>query len=315
MTETATLSHQDIITTKDLDANDIETILDTADSFKEISTRAIKKVPTLRGRTIINLFFEPSTRTRTSFEIAGKRLSADVINISGAGSSIVKGESLIDTAKNLEAMSPDILVVRHNCSGAPSLISEFVNCPVINAGDGMHEHPTQSLLDLLTIREHKGTLKGLKVSIVGDIAHSRVARSNIQAMQTMGMKVKVVAPPTLIPVEIEKMGVEVCYDLGQGIKDADVIMILRIQLERQNQGLLSSLREYSNYFCLTTNHLANVSDDTLIIHPGPVNRGVEISLDVLQGPRSLILNQVTNGVAVRMALFYLLLGESDANSN
>ena len=315
MTETATLSHQDIITTKDLDANDIETILDTADSFKEISTRAIKKVPTLRGRTIINLFFEPSTRTRTSFEIAGKRLSADVINISGAGSSIVKGESLIDTAKNLEAMCPDILVVRHNCSGAPSLISEFVNCPVINAGDGMHEHPTQSLLDLLTIREHKGSLKGLKVSIVGDIAHSRVARSNIQAMQTMGMKVKVVAPPTLIPVEIEKMGVEVCYDLGQGIKDADVIMILRIQLERQNQGLLSSLREYSNYFCLTASHLANVSDDILIIHPGPVNRGIEISLDVLEGPRSLILNQVTNGVAVRMALFYLLLGESDANSN
>jgi len=315
MTEAATLSHQDIITTKDLNANDIETILDTADSFKEISTRAIKKVPTLRGRTIINLFFEPSTRTRTSFEIAGKRLSADVINISGAGSSIVKGESLIDTAKNLEAMSPDILVVRHNCSGAPSLISEFVNCPVINAGDGMHEHPTQSLLDLLTIREHKGTLKGLKVAIVGDITHSRVARSNIKAMQTMGMKVKVVAPPTLIPVEIEKMGVDVCYDLEQGIKDADVIMILRIQLERQNQGLLSSLREYSNYFCLTSNHLSKVSDDTLIIHPGPVNRGIEISLDVLQGPRSLILNQVTNGVAVRMALFYLLLGESDANSN
>ena len=315
MTETATLSHQNIITTKDLSVNDIETILDTSDSFKEISTRAIKKVPTLRGRTIINLFFEPSTRTRTSFEIAGKRLSADVINISGAGSSIVKGESLIDTAKNLEAMSPDILVVRHNCSGAPSLISDFVNCPVINAGDGMHEHPTQSLLDLLTIREHKGTFKGLKIAIVGDITHSRVARSNIQAMQTMGMKVKVVAPPTLIPVEIEKLGVDVCYDLGQGIKDADVIMILRIQLERQNQGLLSSLREYSNYFCLTANHLADVSDDTLIIHPGPVNRGIEISLDVLQGPRSLILNQVTNGVAVRMALFYLLLGESDANAN
>ena len=315
MTETATLSQQNVITTKDLDTNNIQLILDTAESFKEISTRAIKKVPTLRGRTIINLFFEPSTRTRTSFEIAGKRLSADVINISGAGSSVVKGESLIDTAKNLEAMSPDILVVRHNCSGAPSLISEFVKCPVINAGDGMHEHPSQSLLDLLTIREHKGTLKGLKVAIVGDIAHSRVARSNIQAMQTMGIKVKVVAPPTLIPVGIEKMGVDVCYDLGQGIKDADVIMILRIQLERQNQGLLSSLREYSNYFCLTTNHLANVSNETLIIHPGPVNRGIEISLDVLEGPRSMILNQVTNGVAVRMALFYLLLGESDANSN
>ncbi|MBC8283502.1 MAG: aspartate carbamoyltransferase catalytic subunit [Nitrospinae bacterium] len=315
MTQTATLSQRNIITMEGLAASDIEIILDTAESFKEISTRTIKKVPTLRGRTIINLFFEPSTRTRTSFEIAGKRLSADVINISGAASSTVKGECLIDTARNLEAMSPDILVVRHNCSGAPSLISQFVKCPVINAGDGTHEHPSQSLLDLLTIREHKGSLKGLKVTIVGDIAHSRVARSNIHAMQTMGMKVRVVAPPTLIPVEIEKLGVDVCYDLAKGIKDADVIMILRIQLERQNQGLLSSLREYSNYFCLTAKHLSNVSDDALIIHPGPVNRGVEISLDVMEGSRSLILNQVTNGVAIRMALFYLLLGESDANSN
>jgi aspartate carbamoyltransferase catalytic subunit len=261
------------------------------------------------------LFFEPSTRTRTSFEIAGKRLSADVINISGVASSTAKGESLIDTVKNLEAMNPDILVVRHNCSGAPALITQFVSKPVINAGDGTHEHPSQSLLDLLTIREHKGDLKGLKVAIVGDIAHSRVARSNIHAMQTMGMTVKVVAPPTLIPIGIEQLGVDVCHDLAKGIKDADVIMILRIQLERQNQGLLSSLREYSNYFCLTEEHLSNVSDETLIIHPGPVNRGIEISLDVMEGPRSLILNQVTNGVAIRMALFYLLLGESDANSN
>ncbi|MBT5469240.1 MAG: aspartate carbamoyltransferase catalytic subunit [Nitrospina sp.] len=315
MTQTASLSKRNIISMDGLTAEDIEIILDTADSLKEISTRTIKKVPTLRGRTIINLFFEPSTRTRTSFEIAGKRLSADVINISGTGSSTAKGESLIDTARNLEAMNPDILVVRHNCSGAPALVSQFVNCPVINAGDGTHEHPSQSLLDLLTIREHKGSLSGLKVAIVGDIAHSRVARSNILAMQTMGMKVKVVAPPTLIPIEIEDLGVEVCYDLGQGIKDADVIMILRIQLERQNQGLLSSLREYSNYFCLTEKHLANAKEDTLIIHPGPVNRGIEIALDVMDGPRSVILNQVTNGVAIRMALFYLLLGESDADTN
>jgi len=315
LTQTATLSRKNIIGMESLTSEDIEIILDTADSFKEISTRAIKKVPTLRGRTIINLFFEPSTRTRTSFEIAGKRLSADVINISGSASSTVKGESLIDTARNLEAMNPDILVIRHNCSGAPALISQFINCPVINAGDGAHEHPSQSLLDLLTIREHKVTLKGLKVAIVGDITHSRVARSNIRAMQTMGMEVKVVGPPTLIPVGIEELGVEVCYDIGEGIRDADVIMVLRIQLERQNQGLLSSLREYSNYFCLTEKHLSNVSNDTLIIHPGPVNRGIEIALDVMEGPRSLILDQVTNGVAVRMALFYLLLGESDANPN
>ena len=315
MTQTTTLSQRNIISMENLTADDINTILDTAESFKEISTRAIKKVPTLRGRTIINLFFEPSTRTRTSFEIAGKRLSADVINISGAASSTVKGESLIDTVKNLEAMNPDILVVRHNCSGALALITQYINRPLINAGDGTHEHPSQSLLDLLTIREHKGGLKGLKVTIVGDITHSRVARSNIFAMQTMGMKVKVVAPPTLLPVDIELLGVEVCHDLSKGIKDADIIMILRIQLERQKQGLLSSLREYSNYFCLTEEHLSNVSNDTLIIHPGPVNRGIEISLDVMEGPRSLILNQVTNGVAIRMALFYLLLGESDANSN
>jgi aspartate carbamoyltransferase catalytic subunit len=212
-------------------------------------------------------------------------------------------------------MNPDILVVRHNCSGAPALITQYINRPVINAGDGTHEHPSQSLLDLLTIREHKGVLKGLKVTIVGDITHSRVARSNICAMQTMGMTVKLVAPPPLLPAGIEQLGVEVCHDLVKGIKDADVIMILRIQLERQNQGLLSSLREYSNYFCLTEEHLSNVSNDTLIIHPGPVNRGIEISLDVMEGSRSLILNQVTNGVAIRMALFYLLLGESDANSN
>jgi len=309
------LSTKSILSTKELTKQDIQQILDTAESFKEISTRSIKKVPTLRGKTIINLFFEPSTRTRTSFEIAGKRLSADVINISGSTSSTVKGENLIDTARNLEAMNPDILVVRHHCSGAPALLSQFVDSPIINAGDGSHEHPSQALLDLLTIRSHKGSLEGLKVAIVGDITHSRVARSNIKAMQTMGMKVRVVGPPPLIPVGLEHMGVEVSHNLTESIKDVDVVMILRIQLERQNQGLLSSLREYSNYFCLTSETLAKARDDILIIHPGPVNRGVEIALDVMEGPHSVILEQVTNGVAIRMALFYLLLGENNANPN
>ena len=309
------LSTKNILTTKDLTKQDINQILDTANSFKEISTRSIKKVPTLRGKTIINLFFEPSTRTRTSFEIAGKRLSADVINISGSTSSTVKGENLIDTAKNLEAMNPDIIVVRHQCSGAPTLLSKFVDCPIINAGDGAHEHPSQALLDLLTIRSYKEDLEGLKVAIVGDINHSRVARSNIRAMKTMGMKVRVVGPPSLIPVGLESLGVEVGHSLREAVNDVDVIMILRIQFERQNQGLLSSLREYSNYFCLTSESLTNARDDVLIIHPGPVNRGVEIALDVMDSPRSLILNQVTNGVAIRMALFYLLLGENHANPN
>lgn len=309
------LSTKNILSTKELTKQDIQQILDTADSFKEISTRSIKKVPTLRGKTIINLFFEASTRTRTSFEIAGKRLSADVINISGSTSSTVKGENIIDTARNLEAMAPDILVVRHHCSGVPALLSQFVDSPIINAGDGAHEHPSQALLDLLTIRSHKGNLEGLKVAIVGDISHSRVARSNIKAMQTMGMKVRVVGPPPLIPVGLESLGIEVSHNLTEAIEDVDVVMILRIQLERQNQGLLSSLREYSNYFCLTAKVLAKARDDILIIHPGPVNRGIEIALDVMESPRSLILNQVTNGVAIRMALFYLLLGESNANPN
>jgi len=309
------LSTKNILSTKELTKQDIQQILDTADSFKEISTRSIKKVPTLRGKTIINLFFEPSTRTRTSFEIAGKRLSADVINISGSTSSAVKGENIIDTARNLEAMTPDILVVRHQCSGVPALLSQFVDSPIINAGDGAHEHPSQALLDLLTIRSHRGKLEGLKVAIVGDITHSRVARSNIKAMQTMGMKVRVVGPPPLIPVGLESLGIEVSHNLTTAIEDVDVVMILRIQLERQNQGLLSSLREYSNYFCLTAKALAKARDDILIIHPGPVNRGIEIALDVMESPRSLILNQVTNGVAIRMALFYLLLGEGNANPN
>ena len=306
---------KNILGTRGLGREDISTILNTANAFKEISTRPIKKVPTLRGRTVINLFFEPSTRTRTSFEIAGKRLSADVINITGSTSSAVKGENLIDTARNLEAMNPDIIVIRHACAGAAELISRFTESSIINAGDGAHEHPTQALLDLLTIQEHKGSLDGLRVVIVGDIAHSRVVRSNIFAMKTMGMDVRLVGPPTMIPFEIERLGVEVSHNLTEAIRDADVIMMLRVQTERQNKFLLPSLREYSNLFCLTSEKLEHAPEDILIIHPGPVNRGIEIALDVMQDERSLILDQVTNGVAIRMALMYLLLGGSDDGLN
>ncbi len=306
---------KNILGTQCLTEDDITTILDTVDSFKEISTRPIKKVPTLRGKTIINLFFEPSTRTRTSFEIAGKRLSADVINIVGSSSSTVKGENLIDTALNLEAMHPDIMIVRHALSGAAEMISQFIECPIINAGDGYHEHPTQALLDLYTIRESKRNLEGLNVVIVGDIAHSRVVRSNIYAMKTMGMNVKLIGPPTMIPLEIEKMGVSVGYYLEDAIPNADVIMILRLQKERQSKYLLSSIREYSNLYCLTSKFLEKAKDDVLIFHPGPINRGIEISLDVMQSDRSLILNQVTNGVALRMALMYLVLGGNNDRTN
>ncbi|MDP7551935.1 MAG: aspartate carbamoyltransferase catalytic subunit [Nitrospinaceae bacterium] len=306
---------KNILGTRGLGREDISTILNTANAFKEISTRPIKKVPTLRGRTVINLFFEPSTRTRTSFEIAGKRLSADVINITGSTSSAVKGENLIDTARNLEAMNPDIIVIRHACAGAAELISHFTESSIINAGDGAHEHPTQALLDLLTIQEHKGSLDGLRVVIVGDIAHSRVVRSNIFAMKTMGMDVRLVGPPTMIPFEIERLGVEVSHNLAEALRDADVIMMLRVQTERQNKFLLPSLREYSNLFCLTSEKLERAPEDILIIHPGPVNRGIEIALDVMQDERSLILDQVTNGVAIRMALMYLLLGGSDDGLN
>ena len=312
MNQTTTLSQRNIISMKSLTADDINTILDTADSFKEISTRAIKKVPTLRGRTIINLFFEPSTRTRTSFEIAGKRLSADVINISGSASSTVKGESLIDTVKNLEAMNPDILVVRHNCSGAPALITQYINRPVINAGDGTHEHPSQSLLDLLTIREHKGGLKGLKVTIVGDITHSRVARSNIEILQKLGSKINVIGPKKLIPNDINRINVKVFTNMKEGLKNCDIVMMLRIQKERIVGKILQNEKEYFNKFGLNYIKLAYAKKNAFVMHPGPMNRGVEIDSKLADDvTRSLIQEQVSMGVAIRMACLEILINNKD----
>jgi len=293
---------------KGLTREEIETILTTAESLKEISFRDIKKVPTLRGKTVVNFFHEPSTRTRTSFEIAAKRLSADTVSLSAGTSSLVKGETLIDTAKNLEAMAPDVIVIRHSMAGAPHLLSRTVKASIINAGDGMHEHPTQALLDLMTIREKKGTLQGLQVAIIGDIAHSRVARSNIIGLKTMGAQVMVAGPPTMIPPHLEAFGVEVSYQLEEIIPRADVIMMLRVQLERQQQLLFPSLREYSRFFGLHPGNMKKAKKDVIIMHPGPVNRGVELHPDLADGPFSVILDQVTNGVAVRMALLYLLLG-------
>jgi aspartate carbamoyltransferase catalytic subunit len=303
------LNRKDLLGIEDLTKKEIELILNTADVFKEVLTRDIKKVPTLRGRTVINLFLEPSTRTRMSFEIAGKRLSADTINISAQASSLVKGESLKDMAKNLEAMNPDIIVIRHSVPGAPHMLARMCRFSVINAGDGSHEHPTQALLDMLTIREKRGKLAGLKVAIVGDITHSRVARSNIFGLTRMGAKVRIIGPPTFIPPYIEDLGVEVVFDLQKGIRDRDVIMMLRIQKEREKRHLFPTIREYARLFCLTNEKLEKVSEGCLIMHPGPINRGVEIDPEVADGKHSVILDQVTNGLAVRMALLYLLLGE------
>jgi aspartate carbamoyltransferase catalytic subunit len=291
-----------------LTREEIETVLNTAESLKEISFRDIKKVPTLRGKTIVNFFHEPSTRTRTSFEIAAKRLSADTVSLSANTSSLVKGETLVDTARNLEAMSPDVIVIRHSMAGAPHLLSRSIKASVINAGDGMHEHPTQALLDLLTVREKKGGFEGLHVAIIGDIAHSRVARSNIIGLKTMGAQVMVAGPPTMIPPFIESMGVGVTYRLQEAVAWADVIMMLRVQMERQKQMLFPCVREYSRYFGLNPENMSKSKRDVIIMHPGPINRGVEIHPDVADGPFSVILDQVTNGVAVRMALLYLLLG-------
>ena len=303
------LQSKDLLTIEQLNIDEINLILDTAESMKEISTRDIKKVPTLRGKTVINLFYEPSTRTRTSFEIAGKRLSADVVNISTSVSSMVKGETLKDTGRNLQAMNPDLVVIRHSVAGAPRILADSLSASIINAGDGAHAHPTQALLDAFTIKEKKGAIKGLKVAIIGDITHSRVARSNIHALNKLGAEVIVYGPFTMIPHFIEKMGVTLASSMEEAIEDVDVIMMLRIQLERQSKFLIPSLREYSTFFGLNLDRLAKAKKDVLILHPGPINRGVEISPEVADGPYALILEQVTNGVAVRMALLYLLIGK------
>lgn len=302
------LNKKDLLGMQDLSVDEINLILDTAESFIEVSTREIKKVPTLRGKTVVNLFMEPSTRTRTSFEIAGKRLSADTINISASASSVVKGETLIDTAKNLEAMNPDVIVIRHSASGAPHMLAKRVKQSVINAGDGAHEHPTQALLDMMTIKARKGRIAGLKVAIVGDIAHSRVARSNIYGLTRMGAQVTVAGPATMLPRHIERMGVSVNRQIEEAVKGADVIMMLRIQTERERQSLFPSLREYARCFCLNGRNIRLAKDDVLVMHPGPINRGIEIAPEIADGPASVILEQVTNGVAVRMALLYLLTG-------
>jgi len=303
---------KDLLGMQDLDAAEIIGVLDTAASMKEIAAREIKKVPTLRGKTVVNLFYESSTRTRTSFEIAGKWLSADVINFSASGSSADKGESLLDTARNIEAMSPDVVVVRHQAAGAPALLARHLRCGVVNAGDGAHEHPTQALLDLMTIREKKGHLEGLNVTIVGDITHSRVARSDIYGMRKMGITVTVAGPPTLIPAQCQELGVKVSHRLEEAIAHADVIVMLRLQHERMQGGFIPSLREYSRVWGLSLAKLDHCRPDVLIMHPGPVNRGVELAPEVADSAYSVILDQVSNGVAVRMAVLYMLAGSKSA---
>jgi len=305
------LTTKHILGLEGLSPQEISFILDTADSLKEISSRNIQELPKLKGRTIINLFYEPSTRTRTSFEIAGKRLGADVINFNFSTSSMSKGETLKDTVVNLQAMNPDIIVIRHSAPGTARLLAENVAASVINAGDGPHEHPTQALLDLLTIRENRGTIKGQRVAIIGDIAHSRVARSDIWGLKKMGAEVRVVGPPTMIPPRIEKMGVKVCPRVAEAIKDVDVVICLRIQLERQKKYLLPSLGDYARFFGINPDMLSGAKKNVMIMHPGPINRGVEIASEVADGKRSFILDQVANGVVIRMALFYLLAGESE----
>ena len=308
------LNRKDLLGIEDLSVAEIQLILDTAETFRDINQRRIKKVPTLRGKTVINLFFEASTRTRTSFEIAGKRLSADTINISASTSSVVKGETLIDTANNLEAMAPDAIVLRHSASGAPHQIAKHVKAAVINAGDGAHEHPTQALLDALTIRQNKGKFAGLKVAILGDILHSRVARSDAYLLSKLGAHVFLAGPNTLLPHGFEKQfahsegSVQFAASVNEAVTDADVVMMLRIQLERQSGGFFPSLKEYSIHYGLNLKRLSLAKPDAIVLHPGPINRGVEIESDVADGPYSVILDQVANGVAVRMAVLYLLAG-------
>jgi aspartate carbamoyltransferase catalytic subunit len=305
------LRHKDLLGIVDLTADEIALILDTAEAMKEVGTRPIKKVPALRGKTVVNLFYEPSTRTRTSFEIAEKRLSADTLNIAIGTSSVVKGETLADTALNLEAMAPDMIVLRHSSSGACHLLSRICRSAIINAGDGMHEHPTQALLDAFTIRERKKQLNGLKVAIIGDLLHSRVLRSNIQLLTKMGAQVWVCGPPTLIPTDIRRFGVTATSNVDEAVTDADVVMLLRIQLERMEGAYFPSLREYFRVFGMTEARLRQAKPDVMIMHPGPMNRGVEIASEVADGPYSVILEQVANGVAVRMAVLYLLAGGAE----
>lgn len=305
-----TFDHKDLLSMRQLSVEDIYHILDTAESLKEISERDIKKVPTLRGKNVILFFFEPSTRTRTSFEIAAKRLSADTVSFSAMGSSIVKGETLIDTFRNLQTMNPDLIILRHSSSGTPDMLARELKTSIINAGDGINEHPTQALLDLYTIREKKGTINGLKVVIIGDIDHSRVARSNIIGLTKLGAEVTLSGPPTMIPVQAESLGVRVVYDPAVAIKEKDVIMVLRIQLERQRRVRFPGLREYASFFGINSTMLKNANKDAILMHPGPVNRGIEVSSDVVDGPFSVVLEQAANGVAIRMALLYLFIGRT-----
>jgi aspartate carbamoyltransferase catalytic subunit len=309
-----TFEHKDLLGMGALSAADIGLILDTADSLKSISLRDIKKAPTLRGKSVVNFFYEPSTRTKSSFEIAAKRLSADTFSLSASTSSMVKGETLLDTARNLQAMNPDVIVLRHSSSGAPYVFAKALRASVINAGDGINEHPTQALLDLYTIREKKGGIKGLKIAIIGDIAHSRVARSDIIGLLKMGATVTVSGPPTLIPKGMEAMGVSVINDPALAVKGCDVVMLLRVQFERQSKLLFPSIREYGTFFCLDENMLKGAKRDVIVMHPGPLNRGVEISNGVADGPYSVILDQVANGVAVRMAVLYLLIGGAKSDN-
>jgi aspartate carbamoyltransferase catalytic subunit len=300
------LDRKDLLGLEGMSADEINLILDTAASFKEISERPVKKVPALRGKTVVNLFFEPSTRTRASFELAEKRLSADTVNISKATSSVVKGETLRDTAENLQAMKIDVIVIRHSASGAPHFLASLLDASVINAGDGAHEHPTQGLLDMFTLREKLGDLTDKKVVIVGDITHSRVARSNIFGLVTLGARVTVCGPPTMMPIKIEDLGVTVESDVNRAVEDADAVNVLRVQLERQKVNLFPSLAEYSTVYGVTSETLTRMKPGGLVMHPGPMNRGVEISQDVADSDRAVILEQVTNGVAVRMAVLYLI---------
>lgn len=309
--QTVQFNRKHLLGIRELEAGEITHLLDTAETFRDISRREIKKVPALRGRTVIILFFESSTRTRTSFEIAAKRLSADAVNISVATSSVSKGETLLDTARNLEAMSPDCIVVRHSMAGAPQHLARMGNAPIVNAGDGSHEHPTQALLDALTIRERKGHIQGLKIAIIGDVLHSRVARSNIHLLTKLGATVSIAGPGTLVPAEFGELveqGLRVEKQIEDAIEGADVVMILRIQRERQDAAFFPSMREYAVHFGLKLKHLERAAPDAIVMHPGPINRGIEIASEIADGSRSLILDQVANGVAVRMAVLYLLAG-------